>query len=211
MKIIISHDESPFIKRVSRLVKKVDKNIEVVIADSFSALITACNKEKDVSFIISDFAILGKEWRKNLKRLITASQGKRLVFVSSVDDREIVNYLMLSGCYGFIPSDYDDETFSIALSLIIRGHEYVPPIFLHGRRQKMSSPIDYRLPDGKFLTPRQVEVLELLGEGMSNKQIAFKMDVSEATVKLHINALLKNLEVDNRTQAVVSAQRLGFI
>jgi len=54
-------------------------------------------------------------------------------------------------------------------------------------------------------------VLELLGEGMSNKQIAFKMDVSEATVKLHINALLKNLEVDNRTQAVVSAQRLGFI
>jgi len=211
MKVIISHDESPFIKRVSKLVKKIDKNIEIVTADSFGSLITTSNKEKDASFIITDFDILGKEWRKNLKRLITAGQGKKLVFVSSIDDREIVNYLMLSGCYGFIPNDYDDETFGIALNLMIKGHEYVPPIFLHGRRQRMSSPTDYRLPDGKFLTPRQVEVLELLGEGMSNKQIAFKMDVSEATVKLHINALLKNLEVDNRTQAVVSAQRLGFI
>ncbi len=211
MKIIISHDESPFIKRVSRLIKKIDKSIELVTANSFNALITACNKEKDASFIITDFDLLGKEWRKNLKRLISASQSKKLVFVSSIDDREIVNYLMLSGCYGFIPNDYDDETFSIALNLMLRGHEYIPPIFLHGRRQRMSSPTDYRLPDGKFLTPRQVEVLELLGEGMSNKQIAFKMDVSEATVKLHINALLKNLEVDNRTQAVVNAQRLGFI
>ena len=211
MKVIISHDESPFIKRVSKLVKKVDKDIDLVTADSFSALLAASNKEKDASFIITDFDILGKEWRKSLKRLINACQGKKLVFVSSIDDREIVNYLMLSGCYGFIPNDYDDETFGIALNLMIRGHEYVPPIFLHGRRQKMTSPTDYRLPDGKFLTPRQVEVLELLGEGMSNKQIAFKMDVSEATVKLHINALLKNLEVDNRTQAVVSAQRLGFI
>ena len=211
MKIIISHDESPFIKRVSRLIKKIDKSIELVTASSFNALISTCNKEKDASFIITDFDLLGKEWRKNLKRLISASQNKKLVFVSSIDDREIVNYLMLSGCYGFIPNDYDDETFGIALNLMLRGHEYIPPIFLHGRRQRMSSPTDYRLPDGKFLTPRQVEVLELLGEGMSNKQIAFKMDVSEATVKLHINALLKNLEVDNRTQAVVNAQRLGFI
>ena len=61
------------------------------------------------------------------------------------------------------------------------------------------------------LTPRQVEVLRYLALGLQNKQIAYEMNVSEATVKLHINALLRHLHVENRTNAVVTAQRLGIL
>lgn len=71
--------------------------------------------------------------------------------------------------------------------------------------------LSHTLPDGKNLTFRQSEVLQHLSNGLSNKQIAYEMNVSEATVKLHINALLRHLHVENRTKAVVTAQRLGIL
>ena len=63
----------------------------------------------------------------------------------------------------------------------------------------------------KNLTNRQSQVLDLIAQGKSNKQIAYDMGVSESTVKLHINALLRTLHVSNRTQAVVTAQKMGII
>lgn len=63
----------------------------------------------------------------------------------------------------------------------------------------------------KNLTTRQSEVLGLIAEGLPNKQIAYKLGVSEATVKLHINALLRSLGVTNRTQAVITAQKMGIL
>ena len=64
---------------------------------------------------------------------------------------------------------------------------------------------------GKTLTNRQAQVLELVAQGMSNKQIAYEIGVSEATVKLHINALLRAVGATNRTQAVITAQKMGLI
>ena len=66
-------------------------------------------------------------------------------------------------------------------------------------------------PLKKNLTNRQSQVLDLKAQGKSNKQIAYDMGVSEATVKLHINALLRSLKVNNRTQAVITAQKMGLI
>ena len=63
----------------------------------------------------------------------------------------------------------------------------------------------------KTLTNRQSQVLDLIAQGKSNKQIAYDMGVSESTVKLHINALLRSLHVNNRTQAVITAQKIGLI
>ena len=67
------------------------------------------------------------------------------------------------------------------------------------------------LSNGKKLTTRQFEVLRYLAQGLSNKQIAYQMSVSEATVKLHINALLRAMGATNRTQAVIKAQKMGVI
>ena len=66
-------------------------------------------------------------------------------------------------------------------------------------------------PLKKNLTNRQSQVLDLIAQGKSNKQIAYDMGVSEATVKLHITALLRSLKLNNRTQAVITAQKMGLI
>ena len=67
------------------------------------------------------------------------------------------------------------------------------------------------LPPGQELTPRELEVLQLLAEGLANKAIALQLDISEHTVKFHVNAILAKLGVQSRTQAVVRATRLGLI
>ena len=82
---------------------------------------------------------------------------------------------------------------------------YIPKALEDGRSE--SAP---KL-NGKSLTTRQAEVLNLIAEGKSNKQIAYEMNVSEATVNLHNNALFRSLKVTNRTQAVITAQKIGLI
>ena len=92
-----------------------------------------------------------------------------------------------------------------ALSYILNGETYIP---------KALQDIKTDCPDKfltKKLTNRQSQVLDLIAQGKSNKQIAYEMGVSEATVKLHINALLRSLKVTNRTQAVITAQKIGLI
>ena len=95
-----------------------------------------------------------------------------------------------------------------ALKLILEGGTYIPPALIENSNESTSN--NYR-HNGKTLTNRQSQVLDLIAQGKSNKQIAYEMGVSEATVKLHINALLRSLKVNNRTQAVVTAQKLGLI
>ena len=92
----------------------------------------------------------------------------------------------------------------------------MPPAVLKGLKKSAKAAgesriLSHTLPNGKNLTYRQSEVLQHLSNGLSNKQIAYEMNVSEATVKLHINALLRHLHVENRTKAVVTAQRLGIL
>jgi DNA-binding NarL/FixJ family response regulator len=92
-----------------------------------------------------------------------------------------------------------------ALGLVLNGGTYFPPSLL---KQQTSNTLS---SNGKHLTNRQMEVLKYLAQGLSNKQIAYQMNVSEATVKLHINALLRAVGATNRTQAVIKSQQLGIV
>ena len=94
--------------------------------------------------------------------------------------------------------------------MILDGGTYIPPVML--KTDSISKSTSPTLPPlKKNLTNRQSQVLDLIAQGKSNKQIAYDMGVSEATVKLHINALLRSLKVNNRTQAVITAQKMGLI
>ena len=104
---------------------------------------------------------------------------------------------------GYIPRSTDLDLLKNAFFQILNGNSYIPASL------KEAEPACKM--DSKFLTNRQSQVLDLIAEGKSNKQIAYEMGVSEATVKLHINALLRSLKVSNRTEAVITAQKIGLI
>ena len=92
------------------------------------------------------------------------------------------------------------------------GGVYIPPELLDNRlKPEFASLLEDEPAPNHILTPRQIEVIQAVAEGKSNKQIAYEMGVSEATVKLHINALLRSVGATNRTQALIRAQQMGLI
>ena len=95
------------------------------------------------------------------------------------------------------------------MQLVLNGGKYLPEALLDISTGNTGNHQATGLL--KPLTNRQSQVLDLVAQGKSNKQIAYDMGVSEATVKLHINALLRSLHVTNRTPAVITAQQIGLI
>jgi DNA-binding NarL/FixJ family response regulator len=111
------------------------------------------------------------------------------------------------GASGFIPKSQPVEGIRDAIRKIMGGEVWLPPdVDLDNVSSGEAAELVSRM---STLTPQQVRVLMMLGEGLLNKQIAFKLGVSEATIKAHVSAILQKLGVDSRTQAVIAINKIG--
>ena len=128
--------------------------------------------------------------------------------LSAVFDREIVQKTMDIGVSGYIPKTSPNAVIMSAVNLVMAGGLYIPPELLNMPVSENGTVAD-TVP--QILTPRQIDVIQAVAEGKSNKQIAYALGLSEGTVKLHVTAILKLLNVNNRTGAVREAERLGVI
>jgi DNA-binding NarL/FixJ family response regulator len=110
------------------------------------------------------------------------------------------------GALGFIPKTLGTEAMRGAISRVFEGGVWTPPdIDLGAGSDAETADLLTRLTS---LTPQQVRVLMMLSEGLLNKQIAYELSVSEATVKAHVSAILQKLGVESRTQAVIAASKI---
>jgi DNA-binding NarL/FixJ family response regulator len=126
-----------------------------------------------------------------------------LVVVSADDDPAAVQALLALGVSGFIPKTESPAVIASAVQLVLAGGVYVPPRLLAagGPQARMNGAA------ASGLTGRQMDVVRLLARGLSNKAIARELGVSEGTVKVHLLAVFRALDVRNRTAAVIAAQR----
>ena len=130
-----------------------------------------------------------------------------VIVVSATEDASSIRKCIELGASGFIPKSSGNDYMVEGIHSVLRGEVWVPPeIDLETDMDEESSEIIRRL---QSLTPQQGRVLSMLGEGLLNKQIAYELDVSEATVKAHVSAVLLKLGVDSRTQAVITMTRIG--
>jgi len=148
------------------------------------------------------------KWEDGINELKNKAPDVSMVVISASEDIRNIRKILATGIKGYIPKRSDPKIMHNALKLILEGGTYIPPALIENTSESSAS--SHR-SNGKTLTNRQSQVLDLIAQGKSNKQIAYEMGVSEATVKLHINALLRSLKVNNRTQAVVTAQKMGLI
>ena len=152
------------------------------------------------------------KWEEGLSQLKSKAPDSRFVVISASEDSRNIKKALELGISGYLPKRAETKMLTSALKLILDGGTYLPPSILeHANSGLFGDQSRDGKRKGKTLTPRQSEVLSYVAEGMSNKQIAYKMGVSEATVKLHINALLRAVGATNRTQAVIIAQKMGLI
>lgn len=206
MKILIADDHALFRDELSSRLEKINPDVVLMQASSFSQALKILEKEVDLDMIIVDLDMPDMQWEEGIKILKQKSDEINIVVISASEDMRQIRKILQSGIKGYIPKRLESQTMHNALKLIVEGGIYIPPALVEN-----NSEFSNNNRRSKTLTNRQSQVLDLIAEGKSNKQIAYEMGVSEATVKLHINALLRSLKVNNRTQAVITAQKMGLI
>ena len=205
MKILIADEHALFRDNAALYISKLNPESVVIQVSSFAQALKILEKEQNIDLVIMDADMLSPHIFQNIEKLQNLPNTPRIVLISASEDIEQISKIIKTGITGYIPRQTDLTLLKEALSYILNGETYIP---------KALQDIKTDCPDKvltKKLTNRQSQVLDLIAQGKSNKQIAYEMGVSEATVKLHINALLRSLKVTNRTQAVITAQKIGLI
>ncbi|MCP4393245.1 MAG: response regulator transcription factor [Alphaproteobacteria bacterium] len=218
MKILIADDHSLFRDGVKLHVENLEPSAKILEASNYNEATSKVSSTQDLDLILLDLSMPGENWKTELDKIMkVASDKTKVVVLSASEDLRDIHEALDMGVSGYIPKRSSTKVLIGAIKLVMDDGQYLPPAILHSSTDKKQTsiyPKENKSMDNslkKALTPRQMEVLGHLSEGLANKQIAYAMSVSEATVKLHINALLRNLKANNRTQAVILAQKQGLI
>ncbi len=210
MKILVADDHALFRDGLSIQLEQLAPQTTILQAGTFSQALKIIADEPKLNLILVDLDMPDMKWEDGLRRLQAEAGETRIVVISASEDLRSIRRVIESGISGYIPKRADTKILTGALKLILDGGTYFPPVVFEGTVPTVKTAV-VPAGSGKSLTNRQSEVLGYVAEGMSNKQIAYEMGVSEATVKLHVNALLRSVGATNRTQAVIKAQKMGLI
>ena len=220
MKILIADDHELFLKGLEIILRDFNPEVDLVKAKNYTEMLNIINDNKCFDLILTDLAMPGGIWLDALKEIHDKLPETPIIILSAVFEKEIVQKTLDFGASGYIPKTSSNAIILSAVNLVLSGGLYIPAELL---RDAPTSELDELknleiLPENidlkekiKILSPRQLDVLNLISEGYSNKQIAFELGLTEGTVKLHVTAILKTLNVYNRTGAVTQATNLGLL
>jgi DNA-binding NarL/FixJ family response regulator len=203
VKVLIADDHPLVRDALARTVRELDADAEALEAGDFAGLLRAA-QQMTADFAIVDLQMPGMDGVAGLRRLREAVPTLPVVVASGQEDVATIRAVLGAGAMGFIPKSERPEVLVGALRLVRLGGTYVPPRLLE------AAPAPAAATRAADFTPRQLEVLRLLMRGEPNKLIARQLDLTEGTVKIHIAAILRTLQVRNRTEAVVRARELGI-
>ena len=164
----------------------------------------AAHEVGEPDLILLDLSMPGVRGFSGLMYLRAQHPHLPVCVISASEDASTIRKVMAMGACGFIPKSASPDVIRSAIEAILAGEIWVPAGTDLAEPADPEAQLMHRL---RSLTPQQVRVLMMLGEGLLNKQIAYELSVSEATVKAHVSAILQKLNVENRTQAVLSAGR----
>ncbi len=205
-RIIIADDHPLFRGALREAIAGIPGGIDVMEAGSFADIAPLIGKDVEIDLIFLDLNMPGVKGFSGLMYLRAQYPGVPVVVVSANDEASVVRSCMEFGASGFIPKTLGVDDMRAAATLVLEGSVYTPPgIDISAGQDSETAALVQRL---STLTPQQVRVLMMLSEGLLNKQIAYELTVSEATVKAHVSAILQKLGVDSRTQAVIAAAKI---
>ncbi len=206
-RFIIVDDHPLFRGALSQALRASFESAEIIEAGTLDELTDRLATAGETDLILLDLTMPGVQGVSGLLYLRAQHPEVPVVIVSASDDAATIRHCLDCGASGFIPKSQPVESIRDAIRKIIGGEVWLPPdIDLSTMPSGESTELVSRLAT---LTPQQVRVLMMLGEGLLNKQIAYKLGVSEATIKAHVSAILQKLGVDSRTQAVIAINKIG--
>ena len=205
-RVVIADDHPLFRGALREAVTGLFQHVEIGEAGSFEDVSRLLESGGDVDLILLDLNMPGVRGFSGLMYLRAQYPSVPIVVVSANDDPTVIRRCMDLGTSGFIPKTLGIEEMRAAIKRVLEGGVWTPPdVDLSAGADTETANLMARLAS---LTPQQVRVLMMLSEGLLNKQIAYELSVSEATVKAHVSAILQKLGVESRTQAVITAAKI---
>jgi DNA-binding NarL/FixJ family response regulator len=204
--LLIADDHPLFRGALREAVNGLFSRAEIGEAGTFDEVTERLERDSDVDLVLLDLSMPGARGFSGLMYLRAQYPGLPIVVVSANDDPAVIRRCMEFGASGFIPKTLGVEALRAAIARVLAGEVWTPPdVDLARDADDEGAAMIARL---STLTPQQVRVLMMLSGGLLNKQIAYELGVSEATVKAHVSAILQKLGVESRTQAVIAAGKI---
>jgi DNA-binding NarL/FixJ family response regulator len=205
MKIMVVDDHALVREGLRHVLQGAAEEVEVLEAGRCTAAFDLAGLHPDIALVLLDINLPDMNGLAALDRFGLRHPDVPVIMLSGLEDPGVMRKCFDRGAAGFLPKSSMSEVLLQAVRLVLAGGTYVPPEMLG------AAALHTPAADVLNITPRQHDVLQLIVDGLSNKEIARELDLSEQTVKAHVTMILRALQVDTRTQVVVAVTRLGLI
>ncbi len=206
--VLVADDHPLFREALRNAIARALPTATIHEAESVDALYALIERESDADLLLLDLTMPGAHGFSALVHLRAHYPQLPVMVVSAREEPAVMRRALDHGAVGFLPKSADAGTLGEAIDAVLAGDRWAPASALkapaagaeeHDAAQRV-----------RDLTPQQFRVLQMLGDGLLNKQIAYELGVSEATIKAHMTAILRKLGASNRTQAVLIAGKLAI-
>ena len=207
-RFLIIDDHPLFREALHSAVSMAYPKVETIEATTVKEALETLRDGAPFDLALLDLNIPGVQGFDGLLQIRTSHPRLPVVIVSGHEDNRIVSQALSYGAAGFIPKSSRKADLASAIRDVMEGAVYVPQSYQPqpgAARDEDRSDLIRRL---STLTPQQMRVLNMLRQGLLNKQIAYELQVGETTVKAHVSEILRKLQVYSRTQAVIEVSRL---
>lgn len=213
LKLLVVEDHALVREGLARLLGQIEEGATVLESEDFESALTVLDNEGEFDLVLLDLALPGIDGFAGLDILRRRYPAMPVAVVSAFDDTPTITRVLNLGASGFIPKAFSGEALLSAVREVLAGNIFRPS-GQQGARLDDATPVPPSKvsvrPDEIGITDRQAQVLALMVRGLSNRDIADQLELSEGTVKIHATAVFKALGVNSRTQALVAVARYGI-
>lgn len=208
--ILVADDHPLFRDALKRALTQAVPDAVMLEADGVAALQALVEEHADAELLLLDLQMPGANGFSTLAYMRGQYPGLPVVVVSAQEDPAVIRRAIAHGASGYIPKSASVDTIVAAVRPILDGDVWLPPFMSHSGNRALQAEEASAASRIAELTPQQFRVLGMIAAGLLNKQIAFELNVSEATIKAHMTAIMRKLHVSNRTQVALCANHLAL-
>ena len=203
MKILIA-DDHDLLRDTLAMFLEGEGNIETVTSSDFDGAMALVDAQGSFDLIILDYNMPGMQGVTGLKTALAHNGGQKVALMSGIATKSVAEEALAEGAAGFVPKTLSAKSLINAVRFMAMGEQYAPIDFMKQEEAAAPNPL------AEKLSRRELQVLEGLSQGKSNKEIARDLDLQEPTIKLHVKTLYRKIGAANRTQAALIAKEQGL-